>query len=164
MQSLIIFVLWIILVWITNIIILLNCVIIIWLVHHLPQHFSLIFFAHPINQESVCYFYNFPGPIRSFKGKCAKVQDKWPIFFWFKEFSRNKVKFKDFSRFAQTLLNAGQKYCRMLLRKHSAILSTFIKLPFVILKIFVLSIFLSGRFAVHVLFYHIRHRCLNTVS
>ena len=38
------------------------------------------------------------------------------------------------------LLNAGQKYCRMLQGEHSAILSTFIKLPFVI-KIFVLSIF-----------------------
>ena len=43
-------------------------------------------------------------------------------------------------------LNAGQKYCRMLLesilhpREHSAILLTFIKLPFVI-KTFVLSIF-----------------------
>ena len=40
----------------------------------------------------------------------------------------------------QLLLNAGQKYCRMLQGEHSAILSTFIKLPFVI-KIFVLSIF-----------------------
>ena len=37
-------------------------------------------------------------------------------------------------------LNAGQKYCRMLQGEHFAILSTFIKLPFVI-KIFVLSIF-----------------------
>ena len=37
-------------------------------------------------------------------------------------------------------LNAGQKYCRMLQRKHSAILSTFIKLPFVN-NTFVLSIF-----------------------
>ena len=36
--------------------------------------------------------------------------------------------------------NAGQKYCRMLQGEHSSILSTFIKLPFVI-KIFVLSIF-----------------------
>ena len=36
-------------------------------------------------------------------------------------------------------LNAGQKYCRML-PEHSAILSTFIKLPFVI-EIFVLSFF-----------------------
>ena len=37
-------------------------------------------------------------------------------------------------------LNEGQKYCTMLQREHSAILSTFIKLPFVI-KTFVLSIF-----------------------
>ena len=37
-------------------------------------------------------------------------------------------------------LNAGQKYCRMLHGEHSAILSTFIKLPFAI-KTFVLSIF-----------------------
>ena len=40
----------------------------------------------------------------------------------------------------QFLLNAGQKYCRMLQGEHSALLMTFIKLPFVI-KIFVLSIF-----------------------
>ena len=40
----------------------------------------------------------------------------------------------------QLLLNAGQKYCRMLQGEHSAILSTFIKLPFVI-KTFVLSMF-----------------------
>ena len=40
----------------------------------------------------------------------------------------------------QLSLNAGQKYCRMLQREHSAILSTFIKLPFSI-KTFVLSIF-----------------------
>ena len=38
------------------------------------------------------------------------------------------------------LLYAGQKYCRMLHLEHSAILLTFIKLPFVS-KIFVLSIF-----------------------
>ena len=40
----------------------------------------------------------------------------------------------------QLSLNAGQKYCRMLQGEHSAILLTFIKLPFVI-KIFILSIF-----------------------
>ena len=40
----------------------------------------------------------------------------------------------------QLLLDAGQKYCRMLQGEHSAILLTFIKLPLVI-KIFVLSIF-----------------------
>ena len=39
----------------------------------------------------------------------------------------------------QLSLNAGQKCCRMLQGEHSAILSTFIKLPFVN-KIFVLSI------------------------
>ena len=38
------------------------------------------------------------------------------------------------------MLNAGQKYCRMLQGEHSAILLTFIKLQLVI-KIFVLSIF-----------------------
>ena len=43
----------------------------------------------------------------------------------------------------QLSLNAGQKYCRMLQGEHSAILSTFIKLQFVI-KIFVLSILSSG--------------------
>ena len=37
-------------------------------------------------------------------------------------------------------LNAGQKYCRMLQGEHSAILLTFIKLPFAT-KTFVLSIF-----------------------
>ena len=44
---------------------------------------------------------------------------------------RQKIGFQDL-----VSLNAGQKYCRMLQREHSAILLTFIKLPFVI-KIFV---------------------------
>ena len=48
---------------------------------------------------------------------------------------RRKIGFQD-----QLSLNAGKKYCRMLLGEHSAILLTFIKLPFVI-KIVVLSIF-----------------------
>ena len=48
---------------------------------------------------------------------------------------RQNIVFQD-----QLSLNAGQKYYRMLQWKHSAILSTFIKLPFVI-KIFVLSFF-----------------------
>ena len=48
---------------------------------------------------------------------------------------KTKTRFQD-----QLFLNAGQKYCRMLQGEHSAILSTFVKLPFVI-KIFVLSIF-----------------------
>ena len=46
-----------------------------------------------------------------------------------------KIVFQD-----QLSLNAGQKYCRVLQGEHSAIVLTFIKLPFVI-KIFVLSIF-----------------------
>ena len=40
----------------------------------------------------------------------------------------------------QLSLNVGKKYCRMLQGEHSAILLTFIKLPFAI-KTFVLSIF-----------------------
>ena len=48
---------------------------------------------------------------------------------------RPKIGFQDLLS-----LNAGQKYCRMLQGGHSAILSTFIKLPFSI-KTFVLSIF-----------------------
>ena len=50
-----------------------------------------------------------------------------------------KICFQD-----QLSLNAGQKYCRMLQVEHSAILSTFIKLPIVI-KIFV-CLFFSGCF------------------
>ena len=48
---------------------------------------------------------------------------------------RLKIVFQD-----QISLNEGQKYFRMLPLEHSAILLTFIKLPFVI-KIYVLSIF-----------------------
>ena len=48
---------------------------------------------------------------------------------------RPKIGFQD-----QLSLYAGQKHCRMPKGGHSAILSTFIKLPFVI-KIFVLSVF-----------------------
>ena len=46
-----------------------------------------------------------------------------------------KIGFQD--RF---LLNAGQKYCRMLQGEHSAIILTFIKLP-VVITTFVLSFF-----------------------
>ena len=40
---------------------------------------------------------------------------------------RQKIGFQD-----QLSLNAGQKYCRMLQGEHSAIVLTFIKLPFLI--------------------------------
>ena len=55
------------------------------------------------------------------------------------EYSRTCVKSPKICFQCQLSLNAGQKYCRMLKREHSAILSAFIKLPFVI-KTFVLSI------------------------
>ena len=61
--------------------------------------------------------------------RCSKICVKWPLS------KRPKIGFQD-----QLSLNAGQKYCRMLQGEHSAILSTFVKLQFVI-KIFVLSIF-----------------------
>ena len=48
---------------------------------------------------------------------------------------RPKIGFED-----GLTLNAGKKYCRMLQGEHSAILVTFIQLPFVI-KIYVLYIF-----------------------
>ena len=57
----------------------------------------------------------------------SKTCLKWPLK------KKTKIGFQD-----QLLLNAGQKYCRMLQEEHSAILSTFIKTQFVI-KIFVLS-------------------------
>ena len=59
----------------------------------------------------------------------SEICVKWPLS------KRPKIGFQD-----KLLLNAGQKYCRMLEGEHSAILLTFIKLSFVI-KIFVLSIF-----------------------
>ena len=59
----------------------------------------------------------------------SKICVKWPLS------KRPKIGFQD-----QLSLNAGQKYCRMLQREHSAILLTFIKLPFVTM-VFVLSIF-----------------------
>ena len=62
----------------------------------------------------------------------SKTREKRPLS------KRPKIRFQD-----QLLLNAGQRYCRMLQWEHSAILLTSIKLRFVI-KIFVLS-FLSGR-------------------
>ena len=61
---------------------------------------------------------------------------------------RQKIGFQD-----RLSLNTGQKNCRMLQREQSTILSTFIKLPFVI-KIFVLSIFewsLKTGFTVYVI-------------
>ena len=62
-------------------------------------------------------------------GKCSKTCVKQPLS------KRLKIGFQD-----QLSLTAGQKYCRMLLLEHSAILLTCSMLPLVI-KIFVLSFF-----------------------
>ena len=59
----------------------------------------------------------------------SKTCVKWPHSKW------PQIGFQN-----QLSLNAGQKNCRMLPLEHSAILSTFIMLPFVV-KTFVLSIF-----------------------
>ena len=61
--------------------------------------------------------------------KYRKTCVKWPLT------KRLNIGFQD-----QLSLNAGQKYGRMLQGEHSAIRSTFIKLP-VVVYIFILSIF-----------------------
>ena len=71
----------------------------------------------------------------------SKTCVKWPLS------KRLKIVFQD-----QVSLNAGQKYCRMLQGENSAILSTFIRLTFVI-KIFVLLL-LSGHFTQALLYSH----------
>ena len=60
---------------------------------------------------------------------CSKTCLKQPLK------KKTKIGFQD-----RLSLNAGQKYCRMLHGEHSAILLTFIKLPFAF-KTLVLSIF-----------------------
>ena len=59
----------------------------------------------------------------------SKTCLKWPLK------KKTEICFQD-----RLSLNAGQKYCRMFQGEHSAILLTFIKLPFVI-NTFVLSCF-----------------------
>ena len=66
---------------------------------------------------------------------------------------RLKIGFQD-----QLSLNAGQKCCRVLQGEHSAIILTFIKLPFVI-KIFVLSIF-EWPFCTGFTVYHNNFSCI----
>ena len=68
-------------------------------------------------------------PVKSIE-ECSKPEENGHS-----QKDRKSVVFKD-----QLSPNVGQNYCRMLQGEHSTILSTFIKLPFVI-KIFVLSIF-----------------------
>ena len=75
---------------------------------------------HAIKEESIAIMCD-----RVYSKTCVK----WPLP------KRQKLGLQD-----QLSINEGQKYCRMLPLEHSAILLTFIKLPFVI-KIFALSIF-----------------------
>ena len=66
---------------------------------------------------------------------------RWPLCLYSKICVKRPISKRQTIGFQdQISLNAGQKYLRMLKGEHSAILSTFIKLPFVI-KIFILSIF-----------------------
>ena len=64
---------------------------------------------------------------------CSKTCLKWPLK------KKTKIGFQD-----RLSVNAGPKYFRML--EHSAILSTFIKLPFVIKTFVFFFLFLIGRF------------------
>ena len=84
-------------------------------------------------EKEVCVFYkvhicHFTWPLSGYY-MYSRICVKWQIS------KRLIIGFQD-----QLLLNAGQKYCRMLQVEHSAILLTFVELPFVI-KIFVLCIF-----------------------
>ena len=85
--------------------------------------FSLYFFTL-IQDKQISYY-----PESISQAEYSKACLKRPLS------KRPKIAFQD-----QLSLDAGQKYCRMLQGEHSAaILSTFIKLPFVF-KMFVLSI------------------------
>ena len=89
-------------------------------------------------------------------GEYKNFSNLTPSSLWKRQYSKTCVKrppskgrkigFQD-----QLSLNAGQKYCKMLQGEHSAILLTFIQLPFVI-KTFVMSI-LSGRFTQVLLYF-----------
>ena len=89
---------------------------------------------------------------------------EWPFYTGFTEFQQTNYKYSktcvkqqlsirpkiDFQD--QLSLNTGQRYCRVLQGEHSAVYSTFIKLP-VVIKTFVLSI-LSGHFTQVLLYFN----------
>ena len=73
--------------------------------------------------------------------KYSKTCLKWPLKKKTKIGFQDRLSLNAGQKVLQNApLNAGQKYCRMLQGEHSAIVLTFIKVPFVI-KTFVLSIF-----------------------
>ena len=110
---------------------------ILWTFIHLSvviKTFALSTFEWPVCKSNIMEGVNRPSfeercGCFSFKGKYSKTCVKRQLS------KRQKNGFQD-----RLSLNAGQKNCRMLQREHSAILSTFIKLP-VVIKSFVLSIF-----------------------
>ena len=80
-------------------------------------------------------------PIQDHSCKYSKTCVKRPLSNDKKLVSKTNYCLMQVKRIAEcSLFNAGQTYCRMLHREHSAIRLTCIKLPFVI-KIVVLSIF-----------------------
>ena len=96
-----------------------------WLYRFLIFALFLTMIWKLLSQNLIIHFYFISDKFTLYSKTCVKQPlSKRPI-----------IGFQD-----QSSLNAGQKYCRMLQGEHSAILSTFIKLPFVI-EIFVLSIF-----------------------
>ena len=74
-----------------------------------PAIFTQFSFAHRINPKEwnrIGAFYYFQGQFHIFKGNFTKFQDNFRTngtILKFQEFSRTKVKFKDFSRSVRTL-------------------------------------------------------------
>ena len=93
----------------------------------LRANYYVVHFTFYFKNQIHIYMYS-KGPVSHIYMYYSKTCLKRPL-------KKTKIGFQD-----RLSLNAGQKYCRMVPLEHSAILSTFIKLAFVI-KIFVLFIF-----------------------
>ena len=80
-----------------------------------PAIFTQFSFAHHINPKEwkrMGVFYYFQGQFNIFKGNFTKFQDNSRTngtILKFQEFSRTKVKFKDFSRSVRTLHDLGPR-------------------------------------------------------
>ena len=110
------------------------------LLHDIPR-FLIIFL------EDLFLIFNQMLSVRAFGRRVFRGAQQWPqnkkssIPLYSKTCLKGQLKKNSKIGFQYQLsLNAGQKHCRMLQVEHSAILSTFIKLPFSI-KTFVLSTF-----------------------
>ena len=130
------------------------------IIHSPWFHIDHVIEIYPADQETECaqasLGLNLTMLSRSAKPNHDNIPNFYTYVIWSANYSktclkqplskRPKIGFQD-----QLSLNAGQKYCIMLQGEHSAILSTFIKLPFVT-RNFVLSIFewpLKAGFTVH---------------